>query len=110
MPRPTRPGDPALLMSSESEASRLTSSSPTTSLSASEARRLAIASQAFGPRPATVTLSHVRKLATRLNAFQIDSVNVLVRAHYMPAFARLGPYPMDALDTLTYRNRELFEY
>jgi uncharacterized protein YcaQ len=45
-----------------------------------------------------------------VHAFQIDSVNVLVRAHYMPAFARLGSYPVDALDSLVYRKRELFEY
>ncbi len=37
-------------------------------------------------------------------------MNVLVRAHYVPAFARLGPYPMDALDSLAYHKRELFEY
>ncbi len=52
----------------------------------------------------------MRKLAARLHAFQIDSVNVLVRAHYMPAFSRLGPYPMKALDALAYEKRELFEY
>ena len=79
-------------------------------LSLPEARRLAVASQGFGPRPATPTIAHVRKLAARLHAFQIDSVNVLARAHYVPAFARLGPYPADALDTLAYRKRELFEY
>jgi uncharacterized protein YcaQ len=55
-------------------------------------------------------MMHLRRLAARLQAFQIDSVNVLVRAHYVPAFARLGPYPMDALDALAYRRRELYEY
>ncbi len=79
-------------------------------LSLPEARRLAVASQGFGPRPATPSVGHLRKLAARLHAFQIDSVNVLARAHYVPAFARLGPYPMDALDSLAYRKRELFEY
>ncbi|TMC06510.1 MAG: winged helix-turn-helix domain-containing protein [Chloroflexi bacterium] len=79
-------------------------------LSLAEARRLAVAAQGFGPRPAAPSAAHVRKLATRLHAFQIDSVNVLVRAHYVPAFARLGPYSMDHLDALAYRRRELFEF
>jgi uncharacterized protein YcaQ len=79
-------------------------------LSLPQARRLAVASQGFGPRPAKPSVGHVRKLAARLHAFQIDSVNVLARAHYVPAFARLGPYPMDALDSLAYRKRELFEF
>src|SRR5215467_14782035 len=79
-------------------------------LSLGEARRLAIVSQGFGRRPVSPTMGHVRKLASRIHAFQIDSVNVLVRAHYVPAYARLGPYPMEVLDTLTYRKRELFEY
>src|SRR5215831_16599612 len=79
-------------------------------LSLSEARRLAVASQGFGPRPSSPTVSHLRKLAARLHAFQIDSVNVLARAHYVPAFARLGAYQMTALDSLAYRKRELFEY
>jgi len=69
-----------------------------------------VASQAFGPRPARPSLAHVRRLAAQLHAFQIDSVNVLARAHYVPAFARLGPYPTEAIDTLAYRTRELFEY
>lgn len=79
-------------------------------LSLPEARRLAVASQGFGPKPATPSVGQLRKLASRLHAFQIDSVNVLARAHYVPAFARLGLYPMDALDSLAYRKRELFEY
>lgn len=79
-------------------------------LSLLEARRLAVASQGFGTRPPLPSLAHLRKLAARLHAFQIDSVNVLVRAHYVPAFARLGSYPMASLDLLAYRKRELFEY
>jgi uncharacterized protein len=79
-------------------------------LSLSEARRLAVASQGFGPRPSSHSVGQLRKLAARLHAFQIDSVNVLARAHYVPAFARLGPYPISALDSLAYSRRELFEY
>jgi uncharacterized protein YcaQ len=80
------------------------------SLSLSEARRLAVASQGFGPRPAKPTIDHLRRLAARIHAFQIDSVNVLARAHYVSPFARLGAYPMAALDALAYEKRELFEY
>lgn len=82
------------------------------SLSSIEARRIALAAQGFGAaRPAKPPgVAHLRALANRLHAIQIDSVNVLVRAHYMPAFSRLGPYRIDALDDLTYRRRELFEY
>lgn len=79
-------------------------------LSLHEARRLALASQGFGKKPKKPSVAHLRALATKLHAFQIDSVNVLVRAHYMPAFARLGPYAMETLDALAYRRRELFEY
>src|SRR5882672_7479774 len=79
-------------------------------LSLPEARRLAVASQGFGPRPARPTIDHLRRLAARIHAFQIDSVNVLARAHYVSPFARLGAYPMAALDALAYEKRELFEY
>ena len=79
-------------------------------LSLAEARRLGLASQGFGPRPAAPSVAHLRKLAARLHALQIDSVNVLARAHYVPAFARLGPYRMATLDSLAYDKRELFEY
>jgi uncharacterized protein YcaQ len=79
-------------------------------LSLAEARRLAVASQGFGGRPVSPTLDHVRRLASKIHAFQIDSVNVVARAHYVPAFARLGPYRPEMVDTLAYRKRELFEY
>ena len=80
-------------------------------LSSSEARRLALRSLGFGARkPARAGSAHVRATADRLSAIQIDSVNVLARAHYLPTFSRYGPYPMSALDELAHTRRELFEY
>lgn len=52
----------------------------------------------------------MRATAARLGAIQIDSVNVLARAHYLPTFSRYGAYPMTALDDLAHGRRELFEY
>lgn len=80
-------------------------------LSSAEARRLALSSLGLGgTRPARAGAAHVRATATRLGAIQIDSVNVLARAHYLPTFSRYGAYPMAALDNLVHARRELFEY
>lgn len=80
-------------------------------ISAAEARRLALTSLGFGvARPARAGIPHVRATATRLGAIQIDSVNVLARAHYLPTFSRYGPYATSALDDLAHARRELFEY
>ena len=81
------------------------------SLSSAEARRLALASLGFdASRPKRAGLAHVGATARRLGAIQIDSVNVLARAHYLPTFSRYGGYPAPALDELAYQRRELFEY
>ncbi len=54
----------------------------------------------------------MRRTVRRLGLLQIDSVNVLVRAHYLPLFSRLGAYSPSALDDEAYkgRRRSLFEY
>jgi len=76
------------------------------SLSIGEARRIALAAQGFDRPPPDPTA-----LAKQVGAIQLDSVNVLVRAHYLPLFARLGPYPRDALDRAAWGARHtLFEY
>jgi uncharacterized protein len=81
-------------------------------LPAGLARRIALAAQGFAePRPATaVGIRQLRRTVDRLAVVQIDSVNMLSRSHYLPFFSRLGGYPRAALDDLTARRHEVFEY
>ncbi|NIJ36259.1 hypothetical protein FHR22_000908 [Sphingopyxis panaciterrae] len=83
-------------------------------ISAKEARRIALAAQGFGARrPEQPNAAHVRRVADRLGLFQIDSVNALTRAHYLPAFSRLGPYDRTLLERDAWgpkRRRRFFEY
>jgi uncharacterized protein len=69
-------------------------------LTSDQARRVAVAAQGFTePKPpAPVTRAHLRRLISRIQVLQLDSVSVAVRAHYAPVFSRLGPYDRDVLD------------
>ncbi|WP_245992985.1 winged helix-turn-helix domain-containing protein [Xylanimonas allomyrinae] len=82
-------------------------------LSRAQARRVALAAQGLhrartgGSGPG---LRQVTAVVRRLGLLQIDSVNVLARAHLMPAFSRLGPYDVGLLDRLSSRTpRRLVE-
>lgn len=83
------------------------------SLSVAQARRIALSAQGFAdPPPGGATdMRHLRRVLRRLHLIQMDSVNVLQRAHFMPLYSRLGPYPPALLERAAYRApRELFEF
>lgn len=75
------------------------------SLSAEEARGLALRAQAFG----AVAVDPI-DLLDRLGVIQMDSVNVLARNHLLVPFSRLGAYSVPALHNSIYQQRRGFEY
>ncbi len=87
----------------------------TRELSLAQARRIAISAQRLArplpppqgtppqgtppqATPGTVNRGHLTRLVKDIGLLQIDSVNVLARAHLMPVFSRLGPYPVSVLE------------
>ena len=80
-----------------------------------QARRLVLSAQGFAARAprSTVSSAHLQRVFARLGVVQIDSVNALVRSHYLPLFSRLGSYPQALFDQIAWggsRQRRLFEY
>ena len=86
---------------------------PIARLSAAQARRMALAAQGFadpaaGREPDGWAL---RRVLDRVGLIQIDSVNVLQRAHYLPLFAASAPTtPSCSTARRTAPRGRLFEY
>jgi len=82
-------------------------------ISLAMARRIALGAQGFNdPRPGGIPdRRHLARVLSRTGLLQIDSVSAVVRAHYMPLYSRLGPYPLTLLDNAAVtRKRAVFEY
>jgi uncharacterized protein YcaQ len=85
---------------------------PAHSVSAAQARRIALAAQGLGrARPEATGTRQLNSAIDRLGLVQLDSVNVFERSHYLPLYARLGPYDKAKLDALTFaRKGRYIEY
>jgi uncharacterized protein YcaQ len=82
-------------------------------LSLDEARRIALHAQGFGgvSKDSNPDRASMLRAIKKIGLLQLDSVNVLVRSHYLPLFSRLGSYDVASLDALSQRKpRALFEY
>jgi uncharacterized protein YcaQ len=81
-------------------------------LSKAQARRIALAAQGFlDPPHNPPTMRTFGRTLGRTGVLQVDSVNVLQRAHFMPLYSRMGPYDVDLVRRATEgRPRRLVEY
>jgi hypothetical protein len=74
------------------------------------ARRLFIHKQRLaGPAPEP-NAAGLLDVARALRCLQLDPISAVARSHQLVLFSRLGPYGLDQLDQLLWRDRALFEY
>lgn len=81
------------------------------SLSLAEARRIALAAQGFDlPRPQSAPdKRHFRRVFNTLGLLQLDYVNVLMPAHFLIPWSRLGAYDRAAFEKYVYQSGECTE-
>lgn len=95
---------PVRIPASAKSTGRMSDSMPSSSaaLSLSQARRFALHAQGLDRprrlRAGQATAKQLQSVIDRLGLLQIDSVNVLARAHLMPVYSRIGPYDPALID------------
>ena len=78
-------------------------------VSVDAARRLQLEKQGIGDLPKRATKRNVEETIERLGCVQIDTINVVERAHYFTLWTRLGQYRKDDLHALAYEDKRIFE-
>ena len=80
-------------------------------ISASEARRIALAAQGFDrQRPGNADdVRHYRRAMQTIGVLQLDFVNVLVPAHFLIVWSRLGAYDRQRFERFLYESGEFTE-
>lgn len=96
------PAAPGRRLAAARRAATGTAHRPSASLSLSQARRVALRAQGLdrprAERTGPATMRQLQQVVDRLGLLQIDSVNVVARAHLVPTFSRVGPYDTALLD------------
>ncbi len=72
-------------------------------------RRLQLEKQGISEPPKKTTKKRVEETVGQLGCVQIDTINVVERAHYFTLWTRLGQYKKADLHTLAYEDRYIFE-
>src|SRR2546428_9685410 len=62
------------------------------------------------PRASGLTERRLTRFVEDVGGIQMDSINVLDRAHYLTVWSRFGPYDRARLDRLVYKRPVLFWY
>jgi uncharacterized protein YcaQ len=77
-------------------------------VTAAEARRIALAAQSFDrARPENPTdIRHFRRAMAAISVLQLDFVNVLLPAHFLMIWSRLGPYDRKRFESFLYDSGE----
>jgi uncharacterized protein YcaQ len=88
----------------------MTTSRPTTELSADEARRIALRAQGFLGMPAAARRAGVRGVLRHLGAVQLDTISVLARSHELVPYARLGAVGRKTVEDAYWKDTHAFEY
>lgn len=74
------------------------------------AKRLMLIKQGIGEFPSKSNKNDVYKTVKKLGCIQIDTINVIERAHYITLWSRLDNYKKEYLNELAYKDKKLFEY